>query len=234
MPSVRCPTCKRLLNVRDEMIGLDAKCPLCAAVFPAEPEGGRPAPYQPLPDAPDPTRPWRPAGRRDEEPIPKFPGPRRDGHELPPSPLRRAGNWMFGLALTALVWNMTCGCAGVLTLVGRANRARDLDAFIVASAFMLQLVFLMLILIAGNQMRTGGRNRGLIWTGVVLAICEALFLAGRGVMVLAALDSPRVAEATVGFNCVSLVISAALFISGLWAMRVLNSPEGKPPEPNED
>ena len=43
-----------------------------------------------------------------------------------------------------------------------------------------------------------------------------------------------VAEATVGFNCVSLVISAGLFITGLWAMRVLNSPEGKPPEPSED
>jgi hypothetical protein len=221
-----------LLNVRDEMIGLDAKCPICAAVFPAEPEGGRPSPYQPVPDAPDPSRPWRPGGRRDEEPIPKYPGPRRDGHGLPPSPLRRAGNWMFGLAITALVWNMTCGLAGIL--LGSANKLRNMDAFIVVSAYALQLLFHFFILMAGQALRTGGRNRGLIWTGVVLAICEALFVAGRGFLVLAALDSPRVAEATVGFNCVSLVISGGLFITGLWAMRVLNSPEGKPPEPNED
>ncbi|MGL4549912.1 MAG: hypothetical protein ACRC33_01890, partial [Gemmataceae bacterium] len=115
MPSVRCPSCQRLLNLRDEMIGREAQCPLCAAVFPAEPEGGRAVAYQPMPDAPDPARPWRPAGgRRDEEQAPKFPGPRRDAADLPPDPVRRAGSWMFGLALTALVWNLTCGCAGLM------------------------------------------------------------------------------------------------------------------------
>ena len=117
---------------------------------------------------------------------------------------------------------------------GRSEALESLPHADAKVAYALQLLFHFLILIAGQSLRTGARNRGLVWTGIVLAICEVLFLAGRGLMLLAALDSRPLPEVVVGFNCVSLVISGTLFITGLAAMRALNSPEGKLPSPNED
>lgn len=233
MPSVRCPSCERLLNVRDEMVGQEARCPLCGTVFPAEPEGGRVLNYQPLPSAPDPSRPWRPPGSgRREDDVPRYPGPRRDATEPPSSPLRLAGNWLFGLAVVALVWNMSCGCAGAMMLA--PSGMRDVDGFIVVCLLMLQLVAEFVVLVAAQSVRTGARGRTLCWTGVVLALGEGPFALGRFVAAVWALESGRVEDAAALFNGVSTLVSLALFIAGLAAMRVLNGPDGKPVVERED
>src|SRR4051812_2920297 len=99
MPTVRCPSCKRMLNLRVEQIGQEARCPICSAVFPAEPEGGRAVPYTPIVDAPDPTRPWRPAGGDAADAGPTgLPVP----HDTPPPDdnlaadrVRLAGAWLL-------------------------------------------------------------------------------------------------------------------------------------------
>ena len=141
MPSVRCPSCKHLLNVRDEMIGRERALPAVRRRLPRR-AGGRPGGAVPAAARrPGPVQPWRPAGgRRDDDPVPTYPGPRRDGEGRPADPLRRAGNWLFGLSIIALVWGMTCGCGGACALLDRGPPAPVVD-YILASAFLLQLIF---------------------------------------------------------------------------------------------
>ncbi|MGL4555782.1 MAG: hypothetical protein ACRC33_31830, partial [Gemmataceae bacterium] len=134
--------------------------------------------------------------------------------------------------LTALVWNLTCGCAGLMTLGSRGPN-RDM-ALLVGWASLLQFVSLMVILSAGQAMRRAARNRGLCWAGAVLCLGESVFLSGRGFLLLSALDRGRADEIAVGLNCLSLLLSGGLFLVGMWAMNALNAPTGKPPTFDDD
>jgi hypothetical protein len=57
MPTnIKCPTCKRALEIPDELIGKKVKCPACKMIFPATP-GGPPPPAKPESSQRPPSRP---------------------------------------------------------------------------------------------------------------------------------------------------------------------------------
>jgi predicted Zn finger-like uncharacterized protein len=64
MISVRCPECGSRLEVDDEHLGLDVRCPACRAVFEARPGDARPS--RRAPDEDD-DRPRRPRDDSDDE-----------------------------------------------------------------------------------------------------------------------------------------------------------------------
>lgn len=230
MPTVRCPSCKRMLNLREEQIGLDARCPLCGTVFTAEPEGGRAVPYQPPVHAPDPMQPWRPAGS-DAAPSPGA----SDLPRLEPPPdedaardrVRLAGTWLLGLAIANLAWNLTCGCAGLYATTEH-GMPDEMGMLFIGGAFVLHLIF-QLVILAGGQAMRGVRSRTLCWVAVVLALLEGVFLLIRAGMMASALDRQAGHDPRIGMNCVTMILSSMLFFAGVYGARVLMDPYGPPP-----
>ncbi|MBY0229608.1 MAG: hypothetical protein K2W96_10040 [Gemmataceae bacterium] len=228
MPVVRCPSCDRRLHLPDSVIGLDARCPMCAAVFPAEPEGGRPRPVGETPTAaPDPGQPWRPRGepsRRGSgpEPLPdRFP---RSGETSDPERdrLARMGSWLFGLSIAGLAWDMTCGCMGVAVTLDNSMARDEYAVLAFMGAHFGHLVALVVLLFAGQAMRNA-RNPALCKAGVWVAACEVLFFAARVAMLAYSSRRTR-SDMGPGLLLVNLGVPVVMFVAGMMAAGVLARP----------
>jgi hypothetical protein len=230
MPVVVCPNCQRRLQLPDDVIGMEARCPICRTDFIAEPEGGRPRPISEHRDVPDPTAPWRPDGGRRDEPAPRRDGWRDDQRRRDSPPgrheerelLQSAGAWLFGLSLASLIWNFTCGCGGLVGAVDTNDLPDEARiAFFVAH---LGHLFSLSIILAGGQAMRNVSSRSLCFTGAVLAVLELLFLCiGLG-LISAAVGGDTAKEVTVLLLLASLGLSLALMIAGIYAVNVLNRP----------
>ena len=183
MPVVVCPKCERRLHLPESAIGGEARCPVCATVFPAEPEGGMARPVGETVHVPDPTAPWRPGGPRRAEPSPRRAADRpRDPEGASEKPrLDAAGAWLLGLAVAGLVWNTSCGCGGILTAVNDSERDEGVGLVFLAvhGGHLISL----LVMLFGAQAMRQARSPGLCWAGVYFAFGEAFFvLFGIGVL----------------------------------------------------
>lgn len=220
MPVVVCPKCQRRLHLPEDAIGAEAKCPLCKAVFPAEPEGGRPRPVSELRDVPDPTAPWRPPGERGPTPL-HDPAPsqwqgrpqNRDRAQL-----SLAGTWLFGLSIACLVWNMTCGCAALVSIAHEGEGLEDTKTAVFLAAHMGHLASMVVILLGGQAMRQA-RSVSLAWAGVWTALGQVIILIAMAAMMLQSRS-----EFGHLFSCISMLFPVALFIAGCYGSAQLSRP----------
>ena len=90
MPTIRCPSCRRALNVPEQHLGALARCPLCRHTFRAPAEPDPPPPREPLP----------------------APGPVEELAPPPVEPARRAldpaGAWLQGCAALLVAQTVFC------------------------------------------------------------------------------------------------------------------------------
>ncbi len=227
MPVVECPKCKRRLHLPESAIGAEARCPVCQAVFPALPEGGLARPISEPLSVPDPTAPWRPGGRV-PEPQRAPAGPRPPHQDIPPeregdrAALDTAGAWLFGLSLTGLIWNMVCGCGGVIGALERADVDEGVHIIFLSGHFG-HVVSLIVVLVAANAMRQA-RASGLCWTGAVLAIAEAFFVLYAFAVLMVHSSKDNGNEFTFLLVGISLLLSVGVLIAGVCAAGVLSRP----------
>src|SRR5436190_12371528 len=90
MPTIRCPSCRRALNVPEQHLGALARCPLCRHTSRAPAEPDPPPPREPLP----------------------APGPVEELAPPPVEPARRAldpaGAWLQGCAALLVAQTVFC------------------------------------------------------------------------------------------------------------------------------
>ena len=228
MPAVRCPSCDRRLHLPEEVIGQEARCPLCGSTFPAEPEGGRPQPVAEEVRAPDPARPWRPPGESGRRAPPRSPEPRpvplprpRRGDDPERDRLMLAGGWLFGLSIAALAWDMTCGCGGIALLLD-SSKNRDEAVLIVIMAAHAAHVAAMIVLLCAGEAMGGVRNLTLCRIGAWVAIVDPVFFLGR---IAALRDSFSMRLGIDAWPLVaSFLLPMALFLAGTAAVGVLARP----------
>ena len=173
MTTVRCPSCRRALNLPDTTLADTAQCPVCESVFPVadlEVQHQRP---------PRPSTPAVPIGARE------IPTHRSDDRDLAPNAprldgaahrgLALAGGWLKAMVVFGMFQVVTCGLCGCLGgprrgLLGlRPGTVYQLTA----ALLILQFVALALVWAAADRL-SRRRGLGLARGGAIIALVYAL------------------------------------------------------------
>jgi hypothetical protein len=196
MPTVRCPSCHRALNLPEFTDIESARCPLCQHTFPVP---GRAAPAEPAPLQPwsaparvdtDNGQPWRTPDQVDTDSTGPMPlGP--DEEALPAEDRRAvasASAWLKGSGILGLVHLFFCGC------VSFAFIREDAAILLYCGSYIFQLMASLIIYNGGNALRRG-TSRGWTETAGILALIMGVLATVMAVPIfLAALremDLPR-------------------------------------------
>jgi LSD1 subclass zinc finger protein len=223
MLRARCPSCQRLLNLPEDAVGREVRCPLCETVFPARPENPRQTPPR---AAPEPEQPWRPP-ERPERPA-AFEGPSRMVHETigrragVSPPLQHLGNWLFALSLMSFLWNGTCGCGGLFSLGRLPILDQDLVVLFFFLLYLAPIIVYLIIMITSQTLHVRSGSRWAFLVGAWLATFELLFGGVRLILLLiSVLDVHPEGGLPFLLNLISLLLSLSLFAIGVLCIRTL-------------
>jgi hypothetical protein len=234
MPTVRCPSCQRALNLPDYQHGGDARCPLCHTTFPtASPQSLDPATSY-LPPIPL-TMPTSQARPETKEPTPfDFEEPneseslsRPDRHAL-----RSASNWLKAHAGIGIVHMFTCGCVNVLAFGALTGVGGELYLTGAILDVLLRLVAFGVIAAGADSMERR-RSRALATTAAVLAPLMGVYLLVPAFLLLTTVGgrgrSSLTAEETILPACFSLLLTILVavlgVVGGIRSLVLLNKPE---------
>lgn len=220
MPAYPCPACGRALNLRDDVLGAQVQCPLCATEFQAPDES--PTPPRPRRELPPPTA----AAGRSQSPQVPF-DYRDDGHSASgpygQAALKSSAFWLQIAVALQGVSGLLCCCGPAL------DGGKDALAFTVPLTVALKYVPLLIGLIASIRL-PARRSRGLcraaavllIWTSVV-GLLEAFI--GFVVLLVESRHSHSAGETlTLLFALVGLPGAVCGFIASVKVMNVLGKP----------
>jgi hypothetical protein len=165
MPTVRCPSCNRALNLPEHADIDTAKCPLCQTAFAVT---AQLPPPRPLPARAAPT----PVRRREVEPI----ATPFDFHEEASDPLPRddrkalyaAANWLKTGSLLAIGHTFLCGCCPFLSVPGLGE-----DVITVCCFCHLVRIAVSIIIYNGAEAFNRRSSHGWALTSCVLALMLA-------------------------------------------------------------
>jgi LSD1 subclass zinc finger protein len=174
MPTVRCPSCRRPLNLPEDTLADTAQCPLCESVFAvADLDVQRPRPPRPL-------APAVPVGAR-EVPVPRAEErdlPADEGRLRTRRALGTAAGWLKAMVAFGLFQMATCGLCGCI----EADRSRSfafgrgasLFFHLYAAWWIVRVVVLVIIWAGAERLSRGRGGAGLARAGAILALIYAL------------------------------------------------------------
>ncbi len=221
MPTVRCPSCNRALNLPEHADIRTARCPLCQTTFDV---ADRAPPPPPVPRGPAPGAPEvDTASAGESAPF--------DFNEAVPHPLagddRRAlasaGSWLQAAGMVGLAHSLFCWCGSVIPLEGTEGLVAGC-----CFGYVLQIVASALVYRGGRELTTQ-QSIGFARTAVAMAflavVLELLFAIP---LVLFTLERGRVDSDDVALLVLVAglrVVLIALFLTaGARAMLALRRP----------
>jgi LSD1 subclass zinc finger protein len=222
MPIVRCPSCRRALNLPESADISTAKCPLCQTTFDVPREPPRSAP-----PAADVIRPIGRAVPHPEPSVPRF----EDRDDLLPRADRlavaSACAWMKGAGILGAVHLFFCGCVSFAFLGGE-----EAAVFVYCTSYVFQLVASIVVYNGATALHRRTSPGWVMTAGVVAVILGVLSLllalpVFAGALHQMELPRRRNAEDAILVG-VALLLNLAVIVSflvaGVKALRVLRRP----------